>query len=83
MRYQPLAADLRKVMSALKLAGNLERIADESEGIARRARKVLKHVEVEESKLIEPVYHHASDILNKSIRIFRGVKIFLAKFSLS
>lgn len=40
MRYQPVASDLRHVVTAMKSSVNIERIADQSVNIARRARKL-------------------------------------------
>src|ERR1700726_5269574 len=40
LRFQPVASDLRRVVSAMKLSSNLERIADQATNIARRARKL-------------------------------------------
>ena len=37
---QPMARDLRDVISALKIAGDLERVGDLSENIARRAKRL-------------------------------------------
>src|SRR5438105_15956150 len=39
LRYQPVASDLRRVVSAMKLSSNPERIAEHATTIARRARK--------------------------------------------
>jgi phosphate transport system protein len=38
IRFQPVASDMRKVLSAMKISANLERIADQSVSIARRAK---------------------------------------------
>ena len=43
LRFQPVASDLRRVVSAMKLSSNLERIADQATNIARKARKLNKH----------------------------------------
>ena len=40
VRFQPMAKDLREVVSAMKVSGNLERVADQAVNIARRARKL-------------------------------------------
>src|SRR5437879_7299856 len=40
MRFQPLASDLRRVVSARKLPSNLDSMADDETNIARRARKL-------------------------------------------
>lgn len=48
LRFQPVASDLRRVIGALKLSPNLERVGDESVSIARRARKLIRHEELPE-----------------------------------
>src|SRR5689334_18607181 len=40
IRFQPVASDLRRVISTMKLSVDLERVADESGTIARRARQL-------------------------------------------
>lgn len=68
--YNPVASDLREVVATMKMATNLERVSDEAGNIARRARLVLKNPEVPETKLIEPVFRLAADILHASIKAF-------------
>ena len=46
-KEQPMAIDLRFILAVIKINGNLERIGDQSMGIARRTREVLKHEEVD------------------------------------
>jgi len=70
MRFGPVATDLRQVIAAMKIANNLERISDEAGGIARRALKVRKSVEVPEARLIEPLYEMASGLLQDGIRAY-------------
>jgi len=70
IRYNPMAGDLREVLSGMKIANNLERISDEAESIARRSRKILKHSEVPEVRLIEPLYDMAMNLLQDSIRSY-------------
>jgi phosphate transport system protein len=67
IRFQPVASDLRKVVSAMKLSPNLERIADESVSIARRARKLNQHPELAEIELLTPMGLHASQMVRDSI----------------
>ena len=38
LRFHPVATDMREVVSAMKVSSNLERIADQSVSIARRAK---------------------------------------------
>ena len=39
LRFQPVASDLRRVVSAMKLCSNLERMADQAVNIARKVAK--------------------------------------------
>src|SRR6266513_424901 len=43
LRYQPVASDLRRVVAAMKLSPNIERVGDQATSIARRARKLNRH----------------------------------------
>src|SRR5436305_5838834 len=67
LRFQPVASDLRRVVSAIKLNSNLERVADKAVNIGRRARKLNAHPPVAEVELIEPMYRHARSMLRDSI----------------
>ena len=78
LRYQPVATDLRKVLAAMKIAGNLERISDEAEGIARRGRKMNKHGELADLRLIEPIYDQAHIQLSDALRAYTDGDIQLA-----
>ena len=70
-RFHPVASDLRRVISAMKLGTNLERVADQSVMIARRA-KALNRSEtaVSEVSLIEPLYREAIGLFRDSLRAF-------------
>jgi len=70
MRYNPVAGDLREVIAGMKVANNIERISDEAQSIARRARKVLKHSEIPEAVLIEPVYEKAVSLFRDSMKAY-------------
>lgn len=70
MRYNPVASDLREVIAGMKVANNLERISDEAQNIARRARKMLKHPELEEMHMIEPIYEQAIVLFRDSMRSY-------------
>lgn len=41
LKFHPVATDLRFVLSAMKVAGNLERISDHAVNIAKRGRKII------------------------------------------
>ncbi len=70
MLYQPVAADLRQLVSMAKVASNLERVADLAVGIAKRARKLNQQPEVQEARLVEPIYKQAAELLADSLRAF-------------
>jgi phosphate transport system protein len=63
VRFHPVATDLRKVISSMKVAAALERISDHAVNISKRAKKMLQKQEVPETQLIEPVYTIADGIL--------------------
>lgn len=67
LRFQPVASDLRRVVSAMKLSSNLERMADQATNIARRARKLNQHPALPEVELIQPMYAHAMAMYKDAI----------------
>ena len=46
-KEQPMAIDLRFILAVIKINGDQERIGDQSMGIARRTKEMLKHEEIE------------------------------------
>ena len=46
-KEQPMAIDLRFILSVIKINGDLERIGDQSMGIARRTKEILKVEEID------------------------------------
>jgi len=77
-RFNPVATDLRNVASAMKISTNLERISDEAEHIARRAKKLLKRPQISEIRLIEPVAERALGLLEEAVRSFAEGNVDLA-----
>src|SRR6266851_8270183 len=67
LRFQPVASDLRRVVAAMKLSPNIERVADQATNIARRARKLNRHPLLPEVKLIEPMYAQAMSMFKDSV----------------
>jgi phosphate transport system protein len=67
LRFQPVASDLRRVVSAMKLSSNLERMADQATNIARNARKLNKHPALPEVLLITPMQEHAMSMFRDSV----------------
>jgi phosphate transport system protein len=70
LRFQPVASDLRRVVSAMKLSTNLERIGDQATTIARRARKLNQHPSLVEVELIKPMYEQALSMFKDSVDAF-------------
>jgi phosphate transport system protein len=79
LRFQPVASDLRRVVSAMKLSSNLERMADQGTNIARRARKLNQHPALAEVELIRPMYGHAMAMFKDSIDAYIREDVQLAR----
>jgi phosphate transport system protein len=79
LRFQPVASDLRRVVSAMKLSPNIERVADQATNIARRARKLNQHPPLAEMELIEPMYAHAMSMFKDSIDAYVREDVPLAR----
>jgi phosphate transport system protein len=70
LRFQPVASDLRQVVTAMKSSVNIERIADQSVNIARRARK-LNTVQVPDLiSNLQPMFTIAHKMFADSIRAY-------------
>ena len=79
VRYQPVASDLRQVISAMKLSPNIERVADEATNIAEGARKLNRHPPLPESDLIMPIQARAISMFKDSIDAFVREDVELAR----
>jgi phosphate transport system protein len=79
LRFQPVASDLRRVVSAMKLSPNIERVADQATNIARRARKLNRHPALPEVQLISPLHAHAISMFKDSIDAFVREDVQLAR----
>ena len=78
LRFQPVASDLRRVVSAMKLSGNLERMADQAVNIARKARKLNKHPELPEIEFVDPMRRHAMTMFKDSVDAYIREDVDLA-----
>jgi phosphate transport system protein len=79
LRFQPVASDLRRVVSAMKLSSNLERIGDQATNIARRARKLNQHPPLAEVKLIIPMREHAISMFKDSVDAYAREDVELGR----
>ena len=78
LRFQPVASDLRRVVSAMKLSGNLERMADQAVNIARKARKLNKHPALPEIEFVAPMYKLAMAMFKDSVDAYIREDVQLA-----
>ena len=62
----------------MKIAPNLERIADQATSIARRSRKLNEGPELEEVKLLEPMAREALAMFRDSVRAYTDGNMILA-----
>lgn len=79
LRFHPFASDLRNVIGAMKMSVNLERVADQAVGIARRARKLNVHPVIQETSALEPLFRHASAMLSDAIKAYAEADSDLAR----
>jgi phosphate transport system protein len=79
LRFQPVASDLRRVVAAMKLSSNLERMGDMATTIARRARKLNQHPPLPEVELIRPMYDQAMSMFKDSVDAFAREDVDLAR----
>lgn len=70
MRFQPVASDLRQVVSAMRVSSNLERVGDQAVSIARRARKLNRFPVLTELDLIERMYRDALALFRDAVDAF-------------
>ncbi|MFV0338671.1 MAG: phosphate signaling complex protein PhoU [Chthoniobacterales bacterium] len=69
-RFRPLASDFRAVISSMKMSVNIERIADQVTGIARRSRKLNKYPELPEVPLLQPMFDFTLEMFRDATRAF-------------
>jgi phosphate transport system protein len=78
-RFQPVASDLRQVVSTMKLGANLERVADQAVKIARRSRRLTMEPELDEAIALGPMFIEATSLFRDSIRAFADADTALAR----
>ena len=79
IRFHPVASDMREVVSGMKVSANLERIADQSVSIARRAKRLNDRPTTRELALLEPPYRLAVAIFRDSVRAYADSDCELAR----
>lgn len=78
LRFQPVASDLRRVVSAMKLSSNLERMGDQAVSIGRKARKLNRHPALPEIEFIQPMHAHAMSMFKDSVDAYVREDVALA-----
>lgn len=73
LRFNPVASDLRQVLSAINICRSLERIGDHAVNIAKRSRKIIKAGLIEEVRLIDPLYLETEKIVSASLTAYSDV----------
>ena len=79
LRFQPVASDLRRVVSAMKFSTNLERLGDQATNIARRARKLNQHPPLSDVDLITPMREKAMAMFKDSVDAYVREDVELAR----
>lgn len=69
-KYSPVARDLRRVVSTMKVSQNLERLSDQASNIAKRARKISGNPEIPETISLEPLFLLVSGMVADAIDAF-------------
>lgn len=67
---QPMARDLREVISALKVASNLERIGDFAANVAKRSLALQQMPEVGLTRSLGPLGQTAAEMLNAVVQAY-------------
>ncbi|MEN8771914.1 MAG: phosphate signaling complex protein PhoU [Akkermansiaceae bacterium] len=73
LRYNPVASDLRHVLSSINICRSLERIGDHAVNIAKRARKIIRSSELEETRLVEPLFAEARKVVSAVLTAYSDV----------
>ena len=79
VRFQPVASDLRHVVATMKVAPNLERVADQAVKIARRSRTLTFEPELDEAGALGPMFAEAISLFRDSIRAYADENVTLAR----
>lgn len=79
LRFQPVASDLRQVVTGMKSSVNIERIADQAVNIARRARKLSVRPELPLIRSLEPMFAAAAGMFADATRAYADADAELAR----
>lgn len=77
--YQPVAIDLRRITTVMKVSGELERVADLAVNIAERASGLLNSPQVVIPEQVTTLAERAVDMLHRSIDAYVDLNSELAR----
>ena len=77
--YQPVAVDLRRTATVLKINTELERIADLAVNIAERIISLAEHPEFEIPTKLERMFVRASDMVHEALDAFVDLNVEAAR----
>ena len=77
--HQPVATDLRRITTVLKITGELERVADISVHIAERACGLVNQPGIEVPEKLKEMARRAVEMLHQSIDAYVGLDSHLAR----
>lgn len=78
LRFQPLASDLRQVVSAMRLSGDLERVADQAVNIAKKVRRLAAPPDAVELELLQQMFDCALELFGDSMASYKTGDVELA-----
>ncbi|MDT8859556.1 phosphate signaling complex protein PhoU [Alkalihalobacillus sp. MEB130] len=78
-RQQPVATDLRKLIVALKISSDLERVADLVVDIAKQSKRMKKDSLLTFQVKIVAMYTLAQKMIHESLESFRNTDLLLAQ----
>jgi len=73
LRFNPVASDLRQVLSSINICRSLERIGDHAVTIAKRSRKIIKSGTVAEVRLVDPLFQEVQKIVSAALTAYSDV----------
>jgi phosphate transport system protein len=77
--HQPVAVDLRRAATVLKINTELERIADLAVNIAERAASIAEHPDFDIPEKLERMFGKASDMVHDALDAFVDLDVDLAR----
>ncbi|MFC0469384.1 phosphate signaling complex protein PhoU [Halalkalibacter kiskunsagensis] len=78
-RQQPVATDLRKLIVALKISSDLERVADLVVDVAKQAKRIKKDSLLTFQVKIVAMFTMAQEMITKSLEAYRQSNLLMAQ----